>query len=103
MFIQHVLPAEIGGKWRAECLNTRLPLLTYLATCGIQCDAEKGFFFIPSGHHGRRHRVRDREAENSDLPSINEVKHFKIPDVFTQAKSTRQADDEPEDNNEVNM
>ena len=64
-------------------------------------------FFYPSGH--RRHRAREREAvyrtdvENPDLLNVAEVKHFKISDVFTQAKSTRQVDDELEDNNEVNM
>lgn len=63
--------------------------------------------FILSGHHERRQRVDERDGENrtnyenSDLPNIAEVKHFKIPDAFTQAKSTHQVDDEPEDNNEV--
>ena len=29
-FIQHVMPPENGGKWTAECCNTRLTLPTLL-------------------------------------------------------------------------
>ena len=28
--IQHAIPPEFGGKWGAECLNTRFPLPTML-------------------------------------------------------------------------
>ena len=28
--IQHVMPTELGGKWKTECLKTRFPLPTLL-------------------------------------------------------------------------
>ncbi|CAH0720385.1 unnamed protein product, partial [Brenthis ino] len=64
-------------------------------------------FTCEAGRIERRHRVRAEEVENgiedgiADLSSISEVKHFKIPDVFSQAQSTREEEEEPEDNEEV--
>ena len=39
---QNLMPAEFGGKWEKDCLNTGFPLPTLM--CGIQREADLFIF-----------------------------------------------------------